>query len=155
MTKFFFFLGRTGTKTQRAQFQIFATVRTKEVLGPLVHWVNTKKIRLSRCLCSISFSHRERIDLFSAPSFCPSDHFTSAAEWQKFTRIGLGFAPDRLFCLLPLALLSAYLLVSSNWSAAVPLLWEALTKEEVSWPISCQLTIARHQVQLGDPMIMT
>ena len=43
------------------------------------------------------------------PSFCPSDHFTSAAEWQKFTRIGLGFAPDRLFCLLPPALLSAYL----------------------------------------------
>ena len=103
------FLGRTGTKTQRAQFQIFATVERKEVLGPLVHWVNTKKIRLSRCLCSISFSHRERIDLFFAASFCPSDHFTSAAEWQKFTRIGLGFAPDRLFCLSPPAPLSAYL----------------------------------------------
>ena len=64
---------------------------------------------LFRCLCSISFSHRERIDLFFAPSFCPSDHITSAAEWQKFTRIGLGFAPDRLFCLSPPALLSAYL----------------------------------------------
>ena len=109
MTKFFVFLGRTGTKTQRAQFQIFATVRTKEVLGPLVHFVSTKKIRLSRCLCSISFSHQKRIDLFFAPPFCPSDHFTSAAEWQKFTRIGLGFAPDRLFCLSPPAPLSAYL----------------------------------------------
>ena len=50
-----------------------------------------------------------RIDLFSAASFCPSDHFTSAAEWQKFTRIGLGFAPDRLFWVSPPALLSAYL----------------------------------------------
>ena len=48
---------------------------------------------------STCFSHRKRIDLFFAISFCPSDHFTSAAEWQKFTRIGLGFAPDRLFCL--------------------------------------------------------
>ena len=58
---------------------------------------------------STSFSHQKRIALFSTPSFCPSDHFTSAAEWQKFTRIGLGFAPDRLFCLLPPAPLSAYL----------------------------------------------
>ena len=134
------FLGRALTKTQRSISNIcYSLNKTRSCpscpernehscLLLLLHTSSLFDVNAS-AVFSQSLFHVERIELFFAPSFCRSSHFTSLLLSGKNSLIALGFASDRLFCLC----LQLFCLINSCWSGA-SLLWEGLTKEIADVP---------------------